>query len=140
MYNSSNVFRKQVAAALSPQLSEEYKTRSMGVREGDTVAIMNGSFAGVEGKIQRVDTKKLSLYVEGITREKTDGTSKLVPIHPSNVVIRSLNLDDKRRKEILKRKSAAKAGASAEKEAAKPQKKSTRRKKSQEDVVAEAKE
>jgi ribosomal protein L24 len=42
------------------------------------------------------------LFVEGITREKVDGTAIQVPIHPSKVMITSLNLDDKRRRESLK--------------------------------------
>jgi ribosomal protein L24 len=42
------------------------------------------------------------LFVEGITREKVDGTAIQVPIHPSKVMITNLNLDDKRRRESLK--------------------------------------
>ena len=45
--------------------------------------------------------------MEGLTREKVDGTNIFLPIHPSKVEIRNLNLDDKYRKEtILGRKVA----------------------------------
>ena len=42
--------------------------------------------------------------MEGLTREKVDGTNIFLPIHPSKVQIRNLNLDDKWRKDILTRK------------------------------------
>jgi large subunit ribosomal protein L24 len=63
---------------------------------------MRGDKKGVEGKVTRVDRSKYRLFVEGITREKVDGTAIQVPIHPSKVMITSLNLDDKRRRESLK--------------------------------------
>jgi len=42
------------------------------------------------------------LFVEGVTREKVDGTAVQIPLHPSKVMIMSLNLDDKWRRESLK--------------------------------------
>jgi large subunit ribosomal protein L24 len=63
---------------------------------------MRGDKKGVEGKVTRVDRSRYRLFVEGITREKVDGTAIQVPIHPSKVMITNLNLDDKRRRESLK--------------------------------------
>ena len=111
---SIHVRHKQASAPLSPELFEEYKTRSMQVREGDTVTIMRGNFSGIEGKVTKINYKKTSLYVDGVTREKADGTSIPIPIHPSKVAIKNLNLDDKRRKEILQRKSPVKASKKKE--------------------------
>ena len=62
---------------------------------------------GFEGKITTVDRKKYRIFVEGITREKVDGTAMPIPIHPSKVMITTLNLDDKWRREALKRKGEA---------------------------------
>jgi ribosomal protein L24 len=67
---------------------------------------MRGDHKGFEGKITRVDKGKYRIYVEGLTREKVDGTTIFVPIHPSKVMITHLNLDDKWRKKILERKRA----------------------------------
>ena len=53
----------------------------------------------------RVDRKKSSIYIEGATREKSDGSTIFVPINPSKVMITKLNLDDKWRKDILERKT-----------------------------------
>jgi large subunit ribosomal protein L24 len=65
---------------------------------------MRGDYKGFEGKVTSVNRKDYRLFVEGATREKVDGSNALVPIHPSKVMITRLNLDDKRRREILKRK------------------------------------
>ncbi len=100
--------RKMLAAHLSKELREKYKTRSLPVRKGDEVEVMRGEYKGSKGKIIRVDTKKYKVYVEGITRKRTDGTERLVPIHPSNLKIINLNLEDKRRVKILERRGYGK--------------------------------
>ncbi len=94
-----------MSAHLSKELREKYKRRSLPVRKGDEVEIMRGEFKKKRGKVLRVDLKKYKVYVEGITRKRTDGTERLVPIHPSNLMIVNLNLQDKRRVKILERKS-----------------------------------
>ncbi|MBS7639251.1 MAG: 50S ribosomal protein L24 [Candidatus Bathyarchaeia archaeon] len=95
---------KILSAHLSEELRKEYGTRSLPIRAGDTVRVLRGDYKGVEGKVMRVDRKKYRIFIEGITREKADGTTILVPIHPSKVEITRLNLDDKLRKRILERR------------------------------------
>jgi large subunit ribosomal protein L24 len=96
------------AAPLSSNLKGTHGIKTLPVRSGDTVRIMRGDHKDFEGKITRVDTGKYRIYVEGLTREKVDGTTISVPVHPSKVMITNLNLDDKWRKEILARKKAPK--------------------------------
>ncbi|MGB9960504.1 MAG: 50S ribosomal protein L24 [Candidatus Bathyarchaeales archaeon] len=103
-----HIRHKHLAAPLSPELRKSYRTRSLPVRSGDTVRIMRGDRKGFEGKVTRVDRKKYRIYVEGLTREKVDGTTIFVPVHPSKVMITKLNLDDKWRKKILERKKKVK--------------------------------
>jgi ribosomal protein L24 len=68
---------------------------------------MRGDNKGFEGKDSRVDHKAYRIYIEGLTREKVNGTNIFLAVHPSKVQIRNLNLDDKYRKEtILGRKTA----------------------------------
>jgi len=98
---------KLFAAPLSPELKASHGIKTLPVRSGDSVRIMRGDHKGTEGKITRVDRKKYRIYVEGLTREKVDGTTIFVPIHPSKVMLTTLNLDDKWRKKILERKRAA---------------------------------
>jgi len=108
---------KHFSAPLSPSLKTSHNISSLSVRSGDTVRIMRGDRKGLEGKVTRVDRKKYRIFVEGITREKVDGTATFVPIHPSKVMITSLNLDDKWRRESLK---AGAAVTEAEKPEEKP--------------------
>ena len=106
---------KHFAAPLSPDLKTKHGANAVPVRSGDTVRVMIGDRKGFEGKITRVDRQKYRIFVEGVTREKVDGSSIQIPIHPSKVMITNLSLDDKWRSEALKRK-----GILLEKEAPAP--------------------
>ena len=99
-----HIRHKHFAAPLSPELRASRGVRALPVRSGDAVRIMRGDHKGFEGKVTRIDRKKYRIYVEGLTREKVDGTTILVPIHPSKVMITNLNLEDKWRKQVLERK------------------------------------
>ena len=105
--------RKLLAAPLSDELRKLQGRRSYPVRKGDTVKIVRGDFAGVEGKVNDVDTHERRLFVEGVTREMTSGTSTPVSVHSSKVVITKLNLDDKWRADSIKlsQTSSAKEGS-----------------------------
>jgi len=118
----AHIRHKLFAASLSPELRAAHGAKTFPVRSGDTVRIMRGDHKGFEGKISRVDMKKFRIYVEGLTREKVDGTTVFAPIHPSKVVVTHLNLDDKWRKKVLERKKKLhkKVEEAAEKPARKP--------------------
>jgi len=98
---------RRFSAPLSTKLKESHGTNSVPVRKGDTVKIMRGDRKGSEGKVTQIDRKKYRIFIEGANREKVDGTTILVPIHPSKVMITRLNLDDKWRKKILERKAVS---------------------------------
>jgi len=93
-----------MTAKLAEPLRRELGIKRIPVRKGDTVIILRGDYAGHEGKVVRADLKKRRIYIEGATRQKADGTTVYVPIHPSKVLITKLDLSDPRRKEIIKRK------------------------------------
>jgi large subunit ribosomal protein L24 len=95
---------KILSAHLSSDLRESHNTRAVPVRTGDTVRILRGDYVGFEGKVLRVDRGRYKIFIEGINREKADGTSVLIPIHPSKVEVVRLDLDDKRRARVLERK------------------------------------
>lgn len=90
-----NTKSKQLGSALSKELHKKYGKRSVRVIEGDSVKILRGEFKGVEGKISKVSTQKSSVAVEGVKKEKTKGDKFDVYIHTSNLVVTSLNTDDK---------------------------------------------
>merc|ERR1711965_420438 len=108
----SSVRRKILSAPLSAELRNKYLVRSMPVRKDDEVHVVRGFFKGREGKVLTVYRRKFCIHVERVTRDKANGGTVNVGIHPSNVVITKLKLD-KDRKSILERKAK---GRNADKE------------------------
>jgi len=96
--------RKLLSARLSKDLTKKYNTRNIPVRKGDKVKIVRGQYTGHLGKIDSIDITRSIIRIEGTERTKMDGTKSLYPIHPSNVIIQEMVLDDKLRKQILERK------------------------------------
>ena len=87
-----------ICSNLSNNLKKEYNTKSLRIVKGDSVKIMRGEYKGVEGKVEKLNTLKGRLSIEGVQREKIKGGQVKVQIHASNVRITSLHLDDKYRK------------------------------------------
>lgn len=99
-----HIKQKFVHAHLSKDLRKKYGKRSIGLRKGDKVKVMVGKFRRHEGKIESVNYGKTRIFVSGIEVAKRDGTKKPVALHPSNLMITELSLDDKLRQKILERK------------------------------------
>jgi large subunit ribosomal protein L24 len=99
-----NIKSKFMGCHLSKELRGKYKKRSVAVRKGDSIKVLRGQFKGKTGKIDRADVKKSKVYITGIEITKKDGTKALYPIHPSNLIINELNLEDKKRIKLLERK------------------------------------
>jgi large subunit ribosomal protein L24 len=105
LYNApAHIRHKLMAAPLTKELAEKQGTKNLPVRKGDTIRIQRGDNKGFEGKVSRIDMKNYRIYVEGLTREKVDGTNIFLPVHPSKVMIKTLNLNDKKRKAVIERK------------------------------------
>jgi len=99
---------KQLGSALSKDLHKKYGKRSVRVIEGDSVTIQRGEFKGVDGKVSKISTQKSSVAIEGVKKEKTKGDKFDVYIHTSNLVVTSLNSDDKWRISKLEGKDVSK--------------------------------
>lgn len=97
--------QKFVHVPLSKELRAEFKKRSIQVRKGDTVKVLRGDHAGTEGEVQDVDLKKTLIKVAGVSNFKADGTEVPRPIHPSNVMVTKLNIEDAKREKIFTRRS-----------------------------------
>ncbi len=105
LYNAPLHIRKNfLSANLSKELRKKYSIRSLSLRKGDKVKVMRGQFKKHNGSIVDVDRKNIKVYIDGCQVVKKDGTKVNVPIHPSNLQIIELNLDDKKRRRILERK------------------------------------
>eukprot|EP00842_Homolaphlyctis_polyrhiza_P004872 jgi/Hompol1/5386/HPOL_004399-RA len=102
----SSVRRVIMSAGLSKELREKYHVRSLPIRRDDEVRIVRGKNKGKTGKITTVYRRKYIVYVESVNRDKGNGASIPIPIHPSNLVITSIK-EDKDRKNLLERKYVA---------------------------------
>ena len=85
-----------MAAHLSKELMKKYKRRSLTLRKGYRVKIMRGQYKKQTGKIVDLDLKKTKVQVEGIQQVKRDGAKSFYPLHPSNLQIIEMTVDDKK--------------------------------------------
>jgi len=109
IYRAVNqVVNKQISAPLSKDLRKKYSRRSARIMVDDTVNVIRGEYKGIKGKISKVSTTNSSIAIEGNKKEKLKGDKIDVYIHSSNVIITSLNTDDKWRIKILEKKPKSK--------------------------------
>ena len=78
------------------------QARSIPIRKDDEVVITRGSNKGREGKVTTVYRLKYVVHIERVSREKSNGQSVPIGIHPSNCVVTKLKID-KDRESILER-------------------------------------
>lgn len=116
---------KMVGAALDDTLRNQYGRKNIRVVKGDSVRVIRGEYKGVEGKVEKVKTENSTFHIEGIQREKIRGGQVKVPIHSSNVMVVSLNLDDDYRSSMLQgtTKGESAAARSSDKQEEKGEKK-----------------
>jgi large subunit ribosomal protein L24 len=92
---------KMLGGVLEDSLRDQYGRKGVRVIKGDSVRVVRGEYKGVEGKIEKVDTRHATFHIEGIQREKIRGGQVKIPIHSSNVIVIALNLEDKHRSKKL---------------------------------------
>jgi len=122
---------KQICAALSKDLRKKYPRRSARIMIDDTVKVIRGEYKGLTGKVAKISTESNSIAIEGNKKEKLKGEKVDVYIHSTNMVITSLNTDDKWRLKILEKKSKSKIKAMKEEAKKKSEVKSVDKKKSE---------
>ncbi|XP_049992409.1 60S ribosomal protein L26-like [Alexandromys fortis] len=101
----SHIRRKIMSSPFSKELRQKYNVRLIPIRKDDEVQVVGGHYKGQQiGKVVQAYKKKYVIYIERVQREKANGKTVHVGIHPSKVVINRLKLD-KDRKRILERKA-----------------------------------
>ena len=95
---------KFLSSLLSKELRKTHGKRNIRVRKGDKVKIMRGNFKAHAGRVETVLVKKTRVYVAGAELIKKDGSKVPYPLHPSNLMITELNLEDKKRQSSIQRK------------------------------------
>jgi len=99
-----------MSSPLSGDLRSKYHVRSVPIRKDDEVKVLRGALKGREGKVIQVYRKKWVINIEKLTREKANGATVNIGVHPSKVVITKLKLD-KDRKALLERKDRSRTEA-----------------------------
>ena len=100
-----HIKRKFLSAHLSTDLKKKYNKRSVVVCKGDKIKVLRGNFKGHENVVKSVNIKEGKILISGIEVIKKDGTKVPQKVNPSNMLITSLNLEDKKRKLSLERKN-----------------------------------
>ena len=100
--------RKLVSVHMSPPLRNRYKRRSLPVRKGDEVKIMVGKFKGMKGVVERVNLRDRKVYIDSVKVKKVDGSEVMRVLKPSNLMLTSLNMDDKKRARAMEKAASAK--------------------------------
>jgi len=122
---------RQICATLSKDLRKKYPRRSARIMINDTVKVMRGEYKGLSGKVAKISTESNSIAIEGNKKEKLKGEKIDVYIHSTNMVITSLNTDDKWRLKILEKKLKSNIKAMKEDAKKKSEIKSSDKKKSE---------
>jgi large subunit ribosomal protein L24 len=100
---------KQLSGSLSKELRKKYGKRSARIIEGDTVKIVRGEFAGVDGKITKISIPDRGVNIEGVKKEKLKGDKFDVYVHTTNIILTSLSTSDKWRINKMEGKKATAA-------------------------------
>ena len=108
-YRAMNqVTSKQICAPISKDLRKKYSRRSARIMLDDTIKVICGEYIGITGKVSKISTENNSIAIEGNKKEKLKGDKIDIYIHTTNVIITTLNTDDKWRLKILEKKSKSK--------------------------------
>ncbi len=95
--------KKRLRCKLDEFLAEEHGIKSLVIKKGDLVRVMRGQFRDTEGTVTRVSYGKARVYVDSATTTKADGKEANIPIHPSNLLIVKLSMNDDRKRAIAKK-------------------------------------
>jgi len=105
IYRATNqIADKQICAPISKDLRKKYSRRSIRIMINDTVKVIRGEYNGLTGKVAKISLENNSVAIEGNKKEKLKGEKIDVYIHSTNMIITSLNTDDKWRLKILEKK------------------------------------
>lgn len=102
-----HIRNRHMTALLSHELREKYGVRRLPIHKDDKVVVFKAKSEDqeIKGKVIRVLPQRYAVHIEGHSKEKADGTIVSFPVHPSNIIITSLNLRDKKRRELIQRRS-----------------------------------
>ena len=116
---------KEISAPISKSLRKKYSRRNARILIDDTIKVIRGEYKGITGKVSKISTESNSIAIEGNKKEKLKGDKIDIYIHSTNVIITSLNTDDKWRLKILEKKPKSKIKSMKEESKKKEENKKT---------------
>ena len=135
----NQILNKQICAPISKDLRKKYSRRNIRIMTNDTVKVMRGEYKGLTGKVTKISTETSGVAIEGNKKEKLKGEKIDVYIHSTNMIITSLNTDDKWRLKILEKMPKSKIKSMKEESKKKSEVKSVTKKKSEVKLVTKKK-
>ena len=136
----NQILNKQICAPISKDLRKKYSRRNIRIMTNDTVRVMRGEYKGLTGKVTKISTETSGVAIEGNKKEKLKGEKIDVYIHSTNMIITSLNTDDKWRLKILEKMPKSKIKSLKEESKKKSEVKSVTEKKSEVKSVSKKKD
>jgi len=131
----NQIVNKQICAPISKDLRKKYSRRNIRIMTNDIVRVMRGEYKGLTGKVTKISIESSGVAIEGNKKEKLKGEKIDVYIHSTNMIITSLNTDDKWRLKILEKKPKSKIKSMKEESKKKSEVKSTAKKKDRKDNI-----
>jgi large subunit ribosomal protein L26e len=98
--------RLRMSSTLSKELRLQHGFRTIPVKKNDEVEVMSGDLRGKKGKVIDVKRAIYKVFLDIGYREKKNGQVSRFGIHPSNLKIISLAMEDGRMKIIERKKNA----------------------------------
>ena len=127
----NQILNKQICAPISKDLRKKYSRRNIRIMTNDIVRVMRGEYKGLTGKVTKISTETSGVAIEGNKKEKLKGEKIDVYIHSTNMIITSLNTDDKWRLKILEKMPKSKIKSMKENAKKKSEVKPANKKKSE---------
>ena len=104
----SHIRRRIMSSPLTKELRQKHGIRAIPIRVDDEVVVTRGRHKGNNGRVIRCYRKKFVIHIDKITREKANGSTVHIGIHPSKVAVTKLKMD-KDRRDLVDRKAAGRA-------------------------------
>ena len=136
----NQILNKQICAPISKDLRKKYSRRSVRIMTDDTVKVVRGEYKGLTGKVTKISIESSGVAIEGNKKEKLKGEKIDVYIHSTNMIITSLNTDDKWRLKILEKRPKSKIKSMKEEAKKKDEVKSVTKKKDEVKSVTKKKD
>lgn len=106
--------QKRLSGHLSKSLREQFHTRSLPLRKGDTVVVTRGKWKKKTGKIIGILYRIQKVTIEKLTRKKSDGKEIAVKIPASKIMVTELDTKDSKRFQNKPEKAKKQAGEKKE--------------------------